>query len=97
MSLPTSVAPDDARHDYIARVYKMTHAELFAELMRVHTEANRLVEQAVKDERESCAIACQTIKDKVLEADSAWGEMYRQGWQEAIDACHAAIKARGQA
>ena len=45
MTAPTSVAPDDARHDYIARVYKMTHAELFAELMRVHTEANRLVEE----------------------------------------------------
>lgn len=45
MSAPTQVAPDDARHDYIARVYKMTHAELFAELMRVHTEANRLVEE----------------------------------------------------
>jgi hypothetical protein len=42
MTLPTNVAPDQARHDYIARVYKMTHAELFAELMRVHTEANRL-------------------------------------------------------
>ena len=43
MSAPTEVAPDDARHDYIARVYKMSHAELFAELMRVHTEANRLM------------------------------------------------------
>ena len=45
MTAPTNVAPDDARHDYIARVYKMTHAELFAELMRVHTEANRLVSE----------------------------------------------------
>ena len=45
MTAPTQVAPDDARHDYIARVYKMTHAELFAELMRVHTEANRLVSE----------------------------------------------------
>ena len=52
MTAPTQVAPDDARHDYIARVYKMTHAELFAELMRVHTEANKLVEnmQAQIDE-----------------------------------------------
>ena len=55
MTTPTNVAPDDARHDYIARVYKMTHAELFNELMRVHTEANKLVEQAVKEEREACA------------------------------------------
>ena len=43
MTAPTSVAPDDARHDYIARVYKMTHAELFAELMRVHTESARMI------------------------------------------------------
>ena len=58
MTLPTEVAPEEARHDYIARVYKMSHAELFAELMRVHTEANRLIEQAVKDEREACAALC---------------------------------------
>lgn len=43
MTLPTNVAPDDARHDYIARVYKMSHAELFAELMRVHTEASKMI------------------------------------------------------
>jgi hypothetical protein len=61
MTAPTQVAPDDARHDYIARVYKMSHAELFAELMRVHTEANRLVEQAVKDEREACALICDAM------------------------------------
>ena len=61
MTAPTSVAPDQARHDYIARVYKMSHAELFAELMRVHTEANKLVEQAVKDEREACALICDLM------------------------------------
>lgn len=43
MNLPTNVAPDQARHDYIARVYKMTHAELFTELMRVHTEASKMI------------------------------------------------------
>ena len=65
MTTPTNVAPDDARHDYIARVYKMTHAELFNELMRVHTEANKLVEQAVKEEREACALICDELdKDK---------------------------------
>ena len=58
MTTPTNVAPDDARHDYIARVYKMTHAELFNELMRVHTEANKLVDQAIKEEREACAVIC---------------------------------------
>jgi hypothetical protein len=49
----TNVAPDDARHDYIARVYKMTHAELFNELMRVHTEAAKLVKDAVEAERQA--------------------------------------------
>jgi len=38
-------APEDAKLDYMTRVYKMSHAELFAELMRVHTEANRLIGQ----------------------------------------------------
>ncbi len=62
MTVPTNVAPDDARHDYIARVYKMSHAELFAELMRVHTEANRLttdlqaqIDELKKDSSNDCA------------------------------------------
>ena len=62
MSVPTEVAPDDARHDYIARVYKMSHAELFAELMRVHTEANRLatdlqaqIDELKKESSSDCA------------------------------------------
>lgn len=62
VSAPTEVAPDDARHDYIARVYKMSHAELFAELMRVHTEANRLatdlqaqIDELKKESSSDCA------------------------------------------
>jgi hypothetical protein len=62
MTAPTEVAPDQARHDYIARVYKMSHAELFAELMRVHTEANRLaidlqaqIDELKKDKPNDCA------------------------------------------
>lgn len=62
MTVPTQVAPDDARHDYIARVYKMSHAELFAELMRVHTEANRLttdlqaqIDKLKKDSSNDCS------------------------------------------
>lgn len=70
MTAPTNVAPDDARHDYIARVYKMTHAELFAELMRVHTEANKLVEQAVKDEREACALTSLEGTDMPVQSDT---------------------------
>jgi len=81
MTAPTQVAPDQARHDYIAHVYKMSHAELFAELMRVHTEANRLVEQAVKDEREACAKLCEEYdvfgpgtRDRFAEAIRAKGQ-----------------------
>jgi len=62
MDAPTQVAPDQARHDYIARVYKMSHAELFAELMRVHTEANKLtlslqaeIDELKKDKPNDCA------------------------------------------
>ena len=62
MTAPTEVAPDQARHDYIARVYKMSHSELFAELMRVHTEANRLaidlqaqIDELKKDKPNDCA------------------------------------------
>ena len=72
MTIPTNVAPDDARHDYIARVYKMSHAELFAELMRVHTEANRLVNDAVAAEREACAQVCE---DYVQQMDSEYREL----------------------
>ena len=87
MTTPTNVAPDDARHDYIARVYKMTHAELFNELMRVHTEANKLVEQAVKEEREACAVACES-------AQAAYTETT---WNDACETCAGKIRERGAA
>ena len=83
MTLPTNVAPDQARHDYIARVYKMTHAELFAELMRVHTEANRLVNEAVAIEREACAKVCEELG------------MATNGINERNHDCAKAIRARG--
>ena len=85
MNLPTNVAPDQARHDYIARVYKMTHAELFAELMRVHTEANRLVNEAVLAEREACAQACEQI------ATETYGMTKLREYGE----CAQVIRARG--
>jgi hypothetical protein len=72
MTVPTNVAPDDARHDYITRVYKMRRDELFAELMRVHTEANRLVNDAVAAEREACAQVCE---DYVQQMDSEYREL----------------------
>jgi hypothetical protein len=85
MTIPTNVAPDDARHDYIARVYKMSHAELFAELMRVHTEANRLVNDAVAAERESCAQVCEQRVWKV--------DPIADG---AAEDCAVGIRARGK-
>jgi hypothetical protein len=91
VTAPTQVAPDQARHDYIARVYKMTHAELFAELMRVHTEANRLVEQAVKDEREACI---QIVNDLHVpeESDYHWIPDGRGALKTALEF----MKERGQ-
>lgn len=38
-----TVAAQDAKMMYMERVYKMTHAELFHELMRVHTESARMI------------------------------------------------------
>ena len=77
MTAPTQVAPDDARHDYIARVYKMTHAELFAELMRVHTEANRLVNEAVAAEREACAQMFEEVPDDDVYCGSQYAAAIR--------------------
>jgi hypothetical protein len=38
-----SQVPDDVKKDYMARVYKMTHGELFHELMRVHGESAKMI------------------------------------------------------
>ena len=35
--------PEDMKRDYMARVYKMTHGELFHELMRVHGESAKMI------------------------------------------------------
>jgi hypothetical protein len=42
---PTALAAEDAKKDYMARVYKMTHAELFHELMRVHTASAQMINE----------------------------------------------------
>jgi hypothetical protein len=39
----SSVAAQDAKMVYMERVYKMTHGELFHELMRVHTESAKMI------------------------------------------------------
>lgn len=38
------IAMEDVKKAYMERVYAMTHAELFHELMRVHTESARLLQ-----------------------------------------------------
>ena len=37
---------EDVKKAYMERVYAMTHAELFHELMRVHTESAKLLQDA---------------------------------------------------
>ena len=55
MTAPTQLSEDDAKKDYLALCLKMSHAQLYAELMRLHKEATLLVQQAVEQEREACA------------------------------------------
>ena len=55
MTAPTQLSDEDAKKDYLALCLKMTHAQLYAELMRVHKEATLLIQQAVEQEREACA------------------------------------------
>ena len=40
------IAAEDVKKAYMERVYAMSHAELFHELMRVHTESARLLQNA---------------------------------------------------
>jgi len=47
------IAPKDQRVEYMAYVYKMSHSQLFQELMRVHAEATKLVEEASNQSRQS--------------------------------------------
>ena len=43
------IAAEDVKKAYMQRVYAMTHAELFHELMRVHTESARLMLMAQEE------------------------------------------------
>jgi hypothetical protein len=38
------IAMEDVKKAYMERVYSMSHAELFHELMRVHTESAKLLQ-----------------------------------------------------
>jgi hypothetical protein len=40
------IAMEDVKKAYMERVYAMSHAELFHELVRVHTESARLLQMA---------------------------------------------------
>lgn len=43
------LAMEDVKKAYMERVYAMSHAELFHELMRVHTESARLLQMAEEE------------------------------------------------
>ena len=43
------MAAEDVKKAYMERVYSMSHAELFHELMRVHTESAKLLQEAHKE------------------------------------------------
>jgi len=43
------MAGEDMKRAYMERVYAMSHAELFHELMRVHTESARLMLMAQEE------------------------------------------------
>ena len=43
------IAMEDVKKAYMERVYAMSHSELFHELMRVHTESAKLLQEAEKE------------------------------------------------
>lgn len=42
----TELAIEDAKKAYMEKVWGMTHDQLFSELMRVHTESAKLLQEA---------------------------------------------------
>lgn len=46
---PSFLAMEEAKRMYMDRVQKMTHTELYMELMRVHTESSKLLSNADKE------------------------------------------------
>jgi hypothetical protein len=43
------LAMEDVKKAYMEKVYAMSHAELFHELMRVHTESSKLLRDATDE------------------------------------------------
>ena len=54
------LAMEDVKKAYMEKVYTMSHAELFHELMRVHTESAKLLRDA-KDEAERLKDALERL------------------------------------
>ena len=48
MTAPTQLSEGQVKSDYLALCLKMTHSQLYNELMRVHREATLLIQQAVE-------------------------------------------------
>ena len=88
MSAPTQLSEDDAKKDYLALCLKMSHAQLYAELMRVHKEATLLVQAAVEQEREACAKVCETLWNTPHNGMATEEECYGEQ-------CAKVIRARG--
>ena len=75
MTAPIAVAPEEARKDYITTCFKMTHAELFQELMRVHQAAGQLMDEQVKRALEAQrANIVKTIENYVMDMDRDYKE-----------------------
>ena len=71
MNAPTNLAADEAKKAYLESCYKMTHPQLYAELMRVHTEAHKLIQEATIQERQRAVKAIETY---VADSDSEFKE-----------------------
>ena len=46
---PSFLAMEEAKRMYMDRIQKMTYTELYMELMRVHTESSKLLQNAKKE------------------------------------------------
>ena len=76
MTAPIAVAHEEARKDYIATCFKMTHAELFQELMRVHQAAGQLMDEQVKRALEAQrANIVKSIEHYVQDMDREYREL----------------------
>ena len=86
MTAPTQLSDEDAKKDYLALCLKMTHAQLYAELMRVHKEATLLIQQAVEqNNREWIGLTDDELKALCDEWQIIYGG-YVKPFAETIEA-----------